>query len=83
MRFGHSSFSPFSLAGDRTLADLDTEGVRVTMGDVFTVRATGVTKKVLILIEKVNKNYGLPVERLYGRRILENHNFRKKSTATN
>jgi hypothetical protein len=51
------------------------------MGDVFTVRATGVTKKVLILIEKVNKNYGLPVERLYGRRILENHNFRKNSTA--
>jgi hypothetical protein len=29
--------------------------------------------------ENFNKNYRLSVERLYGRRILENHDFRKES----
>jgi hypothetical protein len=37
-------------------------------------------KNVLILIEKVNKNYRLPLKRLYERRILENHDNRKKLT---
>jgi len=37
-------------------------------------------KKLLSLIEKVNKNYQLLFERLYGRRVLENHDFRKEST---
>jgi len=37
-------------------------------------------KKVLSLIEKVNKNYRLPFERLYGRRTLENHEYRKYFT---
>jgi hypothetical protein len=36
-------------------------------------------KKVLSLIEKVNKNYRLPFERLYRRRIFENHEYRKNS----
>jgi len=35
---------------------------------------------VLILIEKVNKNYRLPLKRLYGRRLLENHEYRKESS---
>jgi hypothetical protein len=30
--------------------------------------------------ENFNKNYRLPLEKLYGRRILENHDFRKKQT---
>jgi len=36
-------------------------------------------KKVLIRIEKVNKNYRLPLKRLYERRIVENHEYRKIS----
>jgi len=36
-------------------------------------------KSLLILGENFNKNYRLSVERLYGRRILENHDFRKES----
>jgi hypothetical protein len=30
------------------------------------------------LNENFNKNYRLPPKRLYGRRILENHDFREK-----
>jgi hypothetical protein len=36
-------------------------------------------KKLLILTEKVNKNYRLPLKRLYEMRILENHDNRKLS----
>jgi hypothetical protein len=39
-----------------------------------------VGKKILILIEKVNTNYRLPLEVLYGCTILNNHDFRKNST---
>jgi hypothetical protein len=37
-------------------------------------------KKLLILIEKVKKNYRLLLKRLYEMKILENHNNRKKSS---
>jgi len=39
-----------------------------------------VDMNVLLPIEKVNKNYRLRNERLYGSTILNNHNFRKYST---
>ena len=35
-------------------------------------------KTLLISHEKVNKNYSLRLKRLYGRRILENHEYSKK-----
>jgi len=37
-----------------------------------------VNKNVLILIEKVNKNYWLPFERWDGRKISKNNKYRKK-----
>ena len=37
---------------------------------------------VLILIEKVNKNYRLPFERAYRRAKVKNHAFRKYSSET-
>jgi hypothetical protein len=38
----------------------------------------GFDKNVLILIEKVNKNYSLLLKRVYEGRILENHEYRKE-----
>jgi hypothetical protein len=37
-------------------------------------------QKLLILIEKVNKNYRLPLKRLYGCTVLNNLDYRKESS---
>jgi len=37
-------------------------------------------KTLLILKGNFNKNYRLPLKRLYGGRILENHEYKKKSS---
>jgi hypothetical protein len=51
--------------------------VELGLGRLPFLNPNDFNKSLLILNRNVNKSYRLPLERLYGRRIFENHDFRK------
>jgi len=56
---------------------LDSKKVEVELKG-WLLKTMRVDMEILILIEKVNRNYRLLLKRLHGRRVLENEDFRKQ-----